>query len=96
MVRSLPFFPLFFFLILLHITRDPSFLPSIHPLHLSSHLSLTLSLSLSLSLSLHSTPANTEPKIPSNHRFGWTNGMFGQMILDLEARWPDLLAESYH
>lgn len=28
-------------------------------------------------------------------RFGWANGMFGQMILDLEKRMPNLLADSY-
>lgn len=30
-----------------------------------------------------------------NHRFGWANGMFGQMILDIEARMPHLLNDSY-
>jgi len=29
------------------------------------------------------------------HRFGWANGMFGQMILDLERRVPHLLSDSY-
>ena len=28
-------------------------------------------------------------------RFGWANGMFGQMILDIETRFPSLLLESY-
>ena len=31
----------------------------------------------------------------SRHWFGWANGMFGQMILDVEKRFPDLLEESY-
>ena len=31
----------------------------------------------------------------TNGRFGWANGMFGQMILDLEVRFPYLLEESY-
>ncbi|KAF6220277.1 hypothetical protein HO133_003409 [Letharia lupina] len=28
-------------------------------------------------------------------RFGWANGMFGQMILDIEARMPHILDDSY-
>ncbi|KAL9127915.1 MAG: hypothetical protein Q9217_003301 [Psora testacea] len=31
----------------------------------------------------------------SRHWFGWANGMFGQLILELEAKWPELLEESY-
>ena len=31
----------------------------------------------------------------SRHWFGWANGMFGQLILRLEAEWPELLEESY-
>ena len=28
-------------------------------------------------------------------RFGWANGMFGQMILDIDKRFPHLLSEGY-
>ena len=31
----------------------------------------------------------------TSDRFGWANGMFGQMILDIDKRFPHLLSESY-
>ena len=31
----------------------------------------------------------------TSDRFGWANGMFGQMILDIEKRFPHLLSEGY-
>ena len=31
----------------------------------------------------------------SRHWFGWANGMFGQMILDVEKRWPEVLQQSF-
>ena len=27
--------------------------------------------------------------------FGWANGVFGEMVLGLEERWPELLGESF-
>lgn len=35
------------------------------------------------------------PRTDDYRRFGWANGMFGQMILDIEARMPHLLEDSY-
>ena len=37
----------------------------------------------------------TEPDSNIFDRFSWANGMFGQMIIELEACYPGLLAESY-
>ena len=39
----------------------------------------------------------TKPEKNCSHddRFGWANGMFGQMILDIEKRFPHLLLENY-
>ena len=31
----------------------------------------------------------------TSDRFGWANGMFGQMILDIDKRFPHLLSEGY-
>lgn len=33
--------------------------------------------------------------INMSDRFGWANGMFGQMILDIDKRFPHLLSEGY-
>ena len=36
-----------------------------------------------------------EGSLIDDNRFSWANGMFGQMILDLEKKRPYLLRESY-
>lgn len=42
-----------------------------------------------------SNPSVVRTTADSRDRFSWANGLFGQMILELEADKPDLLTRSY-
>lgn len=44
---------------------------------------------------IHESVESHNDKVYTRPWFGWANGMFGQMILDIEARMPHLLDDSY-